>query len=299
MLSQRKGFQGSTYFLAVSYLDEICSRYNFRAEELPLITVICLTMAAKMDEHEENIPDINSTSALLGEGFPIQKIIEAEQIVCKELGFRLCRDTAFHFGQFFLSRGVVNISDLRNSRPEFENDLLEKFESFTMLLIKYTSFDYSLSHQTSPSLVAACAVACTRRLFGFASWTPELALFTQKTEADMESCSILMWDLFLEKDADAFKESLAPLFKSGSFSLKGAHEPMESTTAADTVNDGEMEMEDDEQECGQTESLSPGKKNIRPRLSVQDTAAELVNLGKRSGNERQRYSARECSILMH
>ena len=286
ILSQRQKFQSSTYSLAVCYLDEICSRYNFKAEELSLITIICINMAAKMEENEEKVLTIDNNADILEYDFPLQKIIEAEQIVFKELGFRLHRETAFHFGIFFLSRGVISPTDLRNVKKETENDFLMKFEELVITMIRRISRNYNLSYETKAGLLSAAAIYCTRKLFGFSPWTAELETLTRQTESSVETCANLIWCLCIGNNDIAFKESLTPFLNCQTDLEIESPEKFNQleSTVAETTNDNTMEEEYDIN----TET-SIEKPVVKHRYSLRDFEKDLLRL---SDQQRHRYSHR-------
>ena len=286
ILSQRQKFQSSTFSLAICYLDEICSRYNFKAEELSLIAIICINMAAKMEENEEKVLTVDNSADILEYNFPLQKIIEAEQIVFKELGFRLHRETAFHFGIFFLSRGVISPADVRNVKKETENDFLKKFEELVITMIRRISRNYHLSYEIKASLLAAAVIYCVRKLFGFSPWTTELESLTQRSESCIEPCADLVWSLCIGNNHIAFNESLTP-FLNPQIELEiGSPEKSNQleSTIADTINDNTMEEEYDT-----NTGTSIEKEIIKPRYSLRDIEKGILRLGDQ---QRHRYSHR-------
>ena len=183
-LCRQQDLKITTFILAIKLLDEICTKMDFKKEELLLISLSCLSIASKMEEHCQKIP-LALLCQYLRDKFSASKIIEAESIIFGLMNFNAKRETPIEFLYFFLSRGVIKESELAFLSEERQIALLKQFEQLAIKLTIYLSKDYSFNF-IAPSQAAASVIMCCRQAFGFEAWTEELTAMT--------GCSLRMFN---------------------------------------------------------------------------------------------------------
>jgi hypothetical protein len=174
----------STFVLGLRLFDEVCTEINFKREELTLIAMQALAMAAKMEEH----PNVFSFSTLIKifvQKFSIQQITFAEQVVFKLLKFKLKRETILDFVYFFLSRGIVNANEFDNPPSYRQQQTLNNCESMALRLTIQAAKTYDAAF-IEPSEVAAAVIWGSRTSHGFHDWTIELVLMTRASAIEAE-----------------------------------------------------------------------------------------------------------------
>ncbi|GKU94885.1 hypothetical protein SLEP1_g8311 [Rubroshorea leprosula] len=146
------GFQFQTAFLSVTYLDRFLSKRPINEGEFwvfPLLSVACLSLAAKMEETE--VPPLSE--------FPVKeynvenKVIQRmELLVLAALEWKMSSVTPFAFLHYFIGKVCVDY------RPK---ELVSRSVKLIVDFIKEFSF---LDHR--PSIIAAAAVlaACDGKL---------------------------------------------------------------------------------------------------------------------------------------
>lgn len=199
-LCRQQDLKITTFVLAIKLLDEICTKMDFKRDELMLISLNCLSIASKMEEHCQKIP-LALLCQYLRDKFSVGKIIEAENIIFGLLDFNAKREIPIEFLYFFLSRGVIKESELDSLSEEQQTALLKHFEQLAIKLTIYLSKDYSFNF-VAPSQAAAAVIMCCRRAFGFDAWTDELTAMTGCSLQTFNQISNYVQKIFAKLDVE-------------------------------------------------------------------------------------------------
>jgi hypothetical protein len=175
-LCRQQDLKITTFVLAIKLLDEICTKMDFKRDELMLIALTCLSVASKMEEHCQKIP-LALLCQYLRDKFTVGKIMEAENIIFGLLDFNAKREIPIEFLYFFLSCGVIKESEVAFLPIDHQTSLLKQFEQLAIKLTIYLSKDYSFNF-IAPSQATAVVIMCSRRAFGLEIWTEELTAMT-------------------------------------------------------------------------------------------------------------------------
>ena len=149
---KRFRFSKDTLFLAVNYVDRFLSAQAIHAADMPLVGVVALLIAAKMEETK--YPTLDKFATCMGSpGISKARIVEGEKIMLQRLGFELSSPgPAAYFG--WAQHGEPIDRDV---------DLL------TLYFLEVTMMD-ELFVSYLPSFLAAAALNLSLIASGKGSW---------------------------------------------------------------------------------------------------------------------------------
>jgi hypothetical protein len=210
-----KDMKKPTIVLAVRLVDEICNKTDFVIEELPLIAVICLSLAAKLNECFVNVPNLTEIWEFLGGRFSYNKIITAQTIVFSILGFTVIRDTPLTVVSEYLSTGIIALKELDQIRPALMATFIRLLEDYcqhlAFMLIHNPRFNaFSLRIVTSTVLLMG------RRHCLLSNWVPELSELTGVIEADLSECVALFSEFVPFRGFNLPVNNICNFFRDGS-----------------------------------------------------------------------------------
>ena len=85
-----------TLFEGICYMDKVlCNKMNFKLQELQLIGITCLWMAAKYEEVYS--PPIKHFAEMSDSAYTKSDILRMEELIIKILDFNLTFPTRYHF----------------------------------------------------------------------------------------------------------------------------------------------------------------------------------------------------------
>ena len=104
----------TTVHIAIAYLDFVLSKNDYPRHQLSLIAATCLSLAAKYDELDKNIPPIEEllracVSKLAGAR--IEDVKECETQLLRALSWNLRIITPLVFLEILLTQGVLHDTD--------------------------------------------------------------------------------------------------------------------------------------------------------------------------------------------
>lgn len=107
-------FNSQTFFLCVTYMDEIFKSYYDQANmsDYVLLSLSCLFVASKFNENDPRIPDIYKFNNVLSNLtkykfiFTVDDVRNGEVAVLKMLQYKLNRFSIYHFIVFFFAHGI-------------------------------------------------------------------------------------------------------------------------------------------------------------------------------------------------
>lgn len=216
-LAERLGYSKCTYYLSISLLDALLSKYAVDKKQMKLVCFIALHIAAKMEEKFENIPEVAVVRQLFDNTFDKDDINTCEMMVAKILGYNFNLKTPFEFVEYFFSRGVVSDQDIGKGTTKLISGKLTSFEKAVMRFIDLSVSSYDF-YNYSPVVIAAASIACVRKLEGYQSeWTTDLQNLTGQSESEIRQCINLLnakWDPRNNEAVDTENKKLIDLTKS-------------------------------------------------------------------------------------
>ncbi len=170
----------STFVLGLRLFDEVCSEINFKRDELTLIAMQALSMAAKLEEHPGVFP-LTILTEVFSSKFSVPQIIFTEQVIFKLLNFKLRRETILDFLHFYLSRGVIMVAEMASHLPDQHQKIIQACERMAIQLTVQAAKKFEAG-AFEPSTVAAAVVWRSRNIAGLAGWPMALNLMTRASK---------------------------------------------------------------------------------------------------------------------
>ena len=193
-LAVKLDYKESTFHLAIGILDALLSLYTIDRKQIKIVSFMALNLAAKMEENNSKIPEMNAIGQLFENEFSYDELVSCETLLTKVLGYNLNIKTPFTFVEHFLSKGVVSDKDLHVKTQYQINEKIEQFEKLVSFFLQTTLNHYNFYKYTSVA-VAASAIACARKLMGFENiWTSELENLTLVRWESIEQCSMMLFE---------------------------------------------------------------------------------------------------------
>lgn len=198
-ISLKLEYSETTFHLALGMLDAILSLYAIDKKQLKMVCFMALNLAAKMEENNSKIPELNAIAQLFENKFDLEDLANCEVLLAKVLGYNMNIKTPYTFITHFLSKGVVSDSDIgRLSAQHTETKMIE-FEKLVLLFLQISNTYYEFYQFTSIA-VATSVIACARRLSGFdLCWTHELENLTHVTYSSIKQCCALLYETAQEQ----------------------------------------------------------------------------------------------------
>lgn len=186
-LAALKEMAKTTIVLAVRLMDEICNKIDFLVNEFPLITVICLSLAAKLCEPLAKVPSLNELWTFLDGSFSHQKIISGQTIVFSLLQFNAFRITPLTAVSEYLIAGIISRQDLEKIWPSLRANFVYLLEDYcqhlAFMLIHNPCFN-----SFALRIVTSAVIFMARRHCLLKEWTPELTELTGVKEDELTEC---------------------------------------------------------------------------------------------------------------
>lgn len=187
-------YSGRTFFLAVAILDAILSLHSVEEEQLRMLIIISVHLAAKVEEPFENIPELKDFCKKYSKKLTTKDLKVCEQMVFQILDYSPNIVTSAQFAHEFVYRGVVVSRDfkkpLSNKELNTSMDILEKL--IKKLLIIHV--DYYEFYQFTTLAVGAAVIGCARLVMGFENvWNIYLEKLTRVSFDSIEHIVELLY----------------------------------------------------------------------------------------------------------
>ncbi len=214
----------ATVHVAALYLDRVLLKAHDAVSgrcQIPkhlwqLVAMVCLRIAGKFEEREEDVTGDSHGTLLLADGQRVNaveaftrylgdaamavtsaQIRDWEIFVLEQLGWHLSSVTPVHCLSFFEGRGVVFQDDSWNGRA-----LIDKIPRYVK---KYNDFfanlclqDYFYT-QFSPTHLAAAIVYSARHALSLTPrWRPELEALTGHSAGEVEAVFVHIWKFYAD-----------------------------------------------------------------------------------------------------
>jgi hypothetical protein len=198
-LNQIYRFKNETFHLGVSYADSVFSMVLVKDELIVLFLVVCLFMAAKMNENNR-LPRIDDLLKYLKNHYSHLQFMRCEQEIFKLLDFSLNIKTPFVFLSYFIYRGIVSQEDLmiENVSSDLIDEQLIFIEDLAFKLLDFTIETYYFYQYISVA-VAASVIATVRKIFACKTiWNEDLANLTSLSWENIQNCTLHLYSNFVE-----------------------------------------------------------------------------------------------------
>ena len=162
--------QTSTLFIAVQFIDAYLSQRVIGRQELQLVGITALWIAAKYEETYQ-VPKLANLVFICDSAYTREQILTMEGSIIQVLDFELLTATPFHYLQ--------SLSDELSSKDYF----------FCRYLLEITLFSLGFK-KYHPRIIAAAAIFFVNKLRKRVdSWPPCLADLYGTTEKDIKPCA--------------------------------------------------------------------------------------------------------------
>jgi hypothetical protein len=175
--AKRFGLHKHTLHVAVAYLDRALQLRSVPRDQLLLVAVCCLMIAAKCEEMETRVPTVWELSECTNGAYSADRIAETEVELLRLLDWRLTEFSALHFLGYFLHRGVLFSDDRVQGVPLFPKvdryirRHVDFFADFALQRYEFERF-------SSQAVAAAIIVVSRQALQVEPAWRPELEALT-------------------------------------------------------------------------------------------------------------------------
>lgn len=178
--------------LAVYLLDVFMDNHTITTDRLALVSLSTLILAAKVEEHDSNIPKPRNLNTMIDQQYPPFDYIQLERLQFRFFEFQLIIPTAVTFIEYYIE-GIADAQDFElakknqagpfNSQLHMKRDMADLAFEFVDLILA----DVRLVQET-PSKVAAACLAAARQLCRFCFiWSSRLAHLTRYSLMDIDT----------------------------------------------------------------------------------------------------------------
>lgn len=180
------------YCVAVYLLDVFMDNHTITTDRLALVSLSTLILAAKVEEHDSNIPKPRNLNTMIDQQYPPFDYIQLERMQFRFFEFQLIIPTAVTFIEYYIE-GIADAQDYElaiqkqagpfNSQLHMKREMAELAFEFVDLILA----DVRLVQET-PSKVAAACLAAARQLCRFCFiWSSRLANLTRYSLMDIDA----------------------------------------------------------------------------------------------------------------
>lgn len=166
--------------------------HTITTDRLALVSLSTLILAAKVEEHDSNIPKPRNLNTMIDQQYPPFDFIQLERMQFRFFEFQLIIPTAVTFVEYYIE-GIADAQDYElsklnvagpfNSQLHMKRDMADLAFEFVDLILT----DVRLVQET-PSKVAAACLAAARQLCRFCFiWSSRLAQLTRYSLIDIDA----------------------------------------------------------------------------------------------------------------
>lgn len=167
-LAAHENFPNSTLYLSVAYVDRILSQWSVKSDELHLLGLVAMMIAAKVDhEHQANA---SRFLFYVGHRFSKSHALRVERLLLRALNFDLLVPTAHDFLIYYCE------------------DLGDRARFLAMYLCELTLMETQPYTQVPPSFLAASVVAVAQHTLAQPVWPRELEVKSGYSFLDLQHC---------------------------------------------------------------------------------------------------------------
>lgn len=266
-ISKKLEFNSPTIHLAVAILDTIMSQYSVQENQVRILTFMSLYMAAKMEDHEDKLPTLESVSELFEYEFSVEDFINCERTIFTIVGYNLNLQTPYKFVSFFLFRGVLFDADFKFKEENPKITLItDNLERLCQLFLKASLMCYQVNRFTSLA-VACCVIALARKYLDVAEiWPKHLERLAKCSFDSLKDCFSILENYALKH----FEEELKKYFVfnhdkkeiSANFKTKEKLDSFEDSFSENLMKYKQRDRLKSEDFFGNREGISPIERKI-------------------------------------
>lgn len=168
--------------------------HTITVDRLALVALSILILAAKVEEHESNVPKPRVLNTMIDQQYPPFDYIQLERMLFRFFEFQLIIPTAATFIEYYIE-GIADAKDYElatsiatagpfNSQLHMKRDMAELAFEFADLILS----DVLLVQET-PSKMAAACLAASRQTFKFCFiWSCRLIKLTRYSLVEIDEC---------------------------------------------------------------------------------------------------------------
>ena len=195
-LAEKLEYSQCTYYLAIGVLDAFLSQHAVDKSQIKLVCFMALQVAAKMEEHNEKVPEVQTIRKLFQNKFDKEDINACETMIAKSLNYNFNLKTPFAFIEHFFSKGVVSDFDLGRISAKLTTDKLSSYERAVIRFLDVSTLDYDF-YAFDPITIAAACILCARRLEKYnVLWPEDLVRLTGLNYEQIRECADLIYCQF-------------------------------------------------------------------------------------------------------
>jgi hypothetical protein len=175
--------------LAVYLPDIFMDNHRIVEERLSLVALVCILLAAKVEEGDANVPKISQLNSRVGNKHSVTDFISLEFMIMQFLHWSVVLPTAAHFAEYY-TVFATSSSDVCSAPPQFTT-----FQGLRNAIQQYVRDFLDLSLQevclipVKPSLAAAACIAAARQTIQLSpKWTSILQNVTKYQFMDLLPC---------------------------------------------------------------------------------------------------------------
>ncbi|KAH8358016.1 hypothetical protein KR200_011045 [Drosophila serrata] len=189
------------FHLAMYYLDRFADHYKIRTDKFPLVSLICLHIAAQIENTDAVIPRYSEMNRWVKDAYTATEYKVAERKILSFFNFEMIRPTTASFVELFSCTFLTrnDFEDYIRMLDGYERDRIiaayQRFGSFEQMLdtlaqvlLRVANCTLSITSfgNVAPSLVAAACIAAVRQVNGVKRWSQYLMDLTSYSEAQVE-----------------------------------------------------------------------------------------------------------------
>ena len=169
----------TTSHAAISYLDRVQPNEKFGPFQWQMVAISCITVAAKYNEMEEDVPDLYTLGSIIDRDISYNAALDYEMWVLKQMGWKLNARTPLSFLSCYHCVGIFSSSEMAAFKDGAE------FKELSAMIVKHASVLANLcilniKFKAYPaSLVSAAILYLSRKNVGMENhWCAELSDLT-------------------------------------------------------------------------------------------------------------------------
>ena len=181
------GFFSITTHLSIAYFDRFLSTTNVSKNNLQIVALICLMLAAKHEEQESYVPQLKKINMYTNYSYSIDTIRDMEAHILQALQWKLCSVVPLHFVQYYLCCDLVFDEDKCNGQSADRNTH-RRVRRYVDFFIDICQQEYEFTKHL-PSVIAATVIAASRRAMLIEPiWNMKLTQMTGYETNDLYPC---------------------------------------------------------------------------------------------------------------
>ncbi|CAM9600183.1 unnamed protein product [Chrysoparadoxa australica] len=188
--------QPVTIHSAIALTDKLMKSTGYHKSQWKLQAVCCLSVAAKYEEAERNMPMVSELGHAAEIHLTTEMVTMGELDLAKRMGWEVHQVTSMHFLDFYLHEGVTFSDDSCQGRCAVGEKMTRYVKKYVEFFASLCQQEYSFQREL-PSVIAAASIMSSRRALCISPlWPPQLVELTGLEEAQVQPCGQGIWELY-------------------------------------------------------------------------------------------------------